>query len=113
VLCQIGFQNAGPYSFVGYDRGIKKGITRSVISVGFSVNDVLQLSMLLYLRFPFQCVRGFLRTVDHHDPIRGGDKTVVATPHLSFREDITGYLLQDTPRLPGVLVAGSLLTGTT
>jgi hypothetical protein len=113
MLCQIGFQNAGPYSFVGYDRCIEIGVTRPMIAMGFSVNDVPQLSMLFYLRFPFQCVRWLLRTVDHHDPIRGGDKTVVATPHLSFREDIAGNLLQDTPRLPGVLVAGSLLTGTT
>jgi len=69
MLFQIGFQYTGPYPLVGYDGGIKIGVAGPVVPMGFSIDDVFQLAMLLHLSPPFQGIGGLLRAVDHDHPL--------------------------------------------
>ncbi len=51
VLFHVGIEDASSHPFMGNDRGIKIRITRPMVTMGFGVDNVAQLTMLGDFRF--------------------------------------------------------------
>ena len=94
VRSHVGFLDAPSHPFLGDNRRIEERVPGPVIAVGFSVDDVTQLSMLCDLRLQLHGVGRAVGTVEHDHSV-GRDKEPEVTTHAAgVRVYVTGDLLQ-------------------
>ena len=63
------------------------------------IDDVTQFTVLGNLGLKLQSIAGFVGTVDHHDPLGGGDKTMITSAALGFDINVAGKLFHYSPLL--------------